>query len=111
MYRKMCNKNIHDELIDIGESECPYCCNELLIKGDTSSDPCCDNEQIVNIDGIRVCVDCGIVHTFISKDDYIDFYENIYRIRRKSIYIRKYHIENSLNNLPINKRVELTYNQ
>ena len=45
------------------------------------------------------------------KSDYIDFYENLYKIRRKSIYIRKYHIENSLNNLLLDQGVELTYNQ
>ena len=61
----MCSKTIHDELIDIEESECPYC-NELLIKGDTSSGLCCDNERIEDIDGMQVCISCGLVHCTIT---------------------------------------------
>ena len=106
----MCDTTIHCELIDMEEPECRYC-NELLIKGDISSVSCCNNERIEDIDGIRVCFSCGLVHCTISKSDYIDFYENVYKIRRKSIYIRKYHIENSLNNLLLDQGVELTYDQ
>lgn len=106
----MCDKNIHDELIDIEESKCPYC-DELLIKGDTSSDPCCDNEQIMDIDVVQVCIECGFVHNHISKDDYIDFYENMFRMQCKSVYNRKYHIKNSIQNFLINHKIELTYKQ
>ena len=106
----MCDKIIHDELIYIEESECPFC-NEVLIKGNISSDLCCETPQIVDIDGMRVCISCGLVHNAISKSDYIEFYENLFRIRRKSIYIRRYHIENLLNDLLVNQGVELTHNQ
>ena len=106
----MCNTNIHDELIDIGESKCPLC-DELLTKGNTSSDLCCEEPRIVDISGIQVCINCGIVHPCISKSDYIDFYKNVYRIRRKSIYIRRYHIENIMNYLLVKHRIELTWNQ
>ena len=106
----MCDKLIHDELMYMEESECPFC-TELLIKSDISSDSCCEDSQIVEIQGMRVCVSCGLILSSISKSDYIEFYENLFRIQRKSIYIRKYHIENSLNNLLLNYGVELTYNQ
>ena len=106
----MCDTTIHNELININEPTCPFC-DKLLIKGDTTADQCCDNQQIDDINGIQVCIDCGLVHSCLSKSDYIDFFENVYRIRRKSIYIRKYHIENIMNDLLLNQGVELTYDQ
>ena len=106
----MCDTNIHDDLINMEEAICPYCF-ELLVKGNTTTDLCCENPQIDEIDGIQVCRSCGLVHSCLSKSDYLDFYENIYRIHRKSIYMRKYHIENTLNSLLLNHGVELTYNQ
>ena len=106
----MCDTKIHDDLITINESECPYC-DELLVKGNIITNFCCENPEIRDIDGIQVCTDCGLVHSCLSKSDYIDFFENVYRIRRKSIYIRKYHIENIMNDLLLNQGVELTYDQ
>ena len=29
--------------------------------------------------------------------NFIDFYENMYKMKRKSVYHRKYHIENVIN--------------
>ena len=107
----MCDTNIHNDLIDIYESECPYC-HELLIKGNTTPSFCCEEQHIDEVSGIRVCRNCGSVHGCISEPDYIDFYLNAYRIRRTSIYMRKYHIENTLNELLHNHMIEeLTYNQ
>ena len=106
----MCDKSIHDDLIYMDEPECPFC-NELLIKDTSSSDLCCEDSQIVEVGGMQVCISCGSVYNSISKSDYIEFYENLFRIRRKSIYIRKYHIENLLNDLLVNQGVELTCNQ
>ena len=77
----MCDTNIHYDLIDIDESECPYC-HELLIKGNTSPSFCCEEQHIDEVSGIHVCRNCGSVHGYISEPDYIDFYLNVYRIRR-----------------------------
>ena len=110
MIDDICCDSIHDELINIKESVCPFC-NELLIKDTSSSDLCCENPQIFDVGGMRVCISCGLVHNAISKSDYIEFYENLFRLRRKSIYIRKYHIENTLNDLLVIQGVELTHNQ
>ena len=102
---------IHNDLINMNESECPFC-HELLVKGDTSPDLCCDEQNIDNVNGINVCRNCGSVQECISEPKYIDFYLNVYRIRRTSVYIRKYHIENTLNELLNNHMIEqLTYNQ
>ena len=44
---------------------------------------------------------CGLVDHVIFKNDYIDFYENMYKIRKKSVYIRKYHIRNVLTDVEL----------
>ena len=106
----MCDKTIHDELIYMEESDCPFC-SEVLVKGNISSDLCCEKQVLCDIDGILVCISCGMVYECITKCDYIDFYENMFRIRRKSVYIRKYHIEKIVNDLLFGKNVELTHNQ
>ena len=51
--------------------------------------------------GIKVCRSCGIVGGYLYDNGYIDFHEKrynkrYYKIKRKSIYNRKYHIENLL---------------
>ena len=106
----MCDSNIHDELKNIKESICPFC-EQLLVEGDKAVDLCCNNQDIEHINGINVCLNCGLVHCYDNVNEYIDFYDNIYKIHRKSVYHRKYHIENILNDLLVDKRVELNYNQ
>ena len=89
---------------------CPFCDITLQEIGKESYF-CCKNKQTFDVGGIEVCISCGLVYNAISKSDYIEFYENLFRIHRKSIYIRRYHIENLLNDLLVNQGVELTYNQ
>ena len=106
----MCDSTIHNVLIDIDEQICPFC-DMVLIVGKEIPYKCCETKVLVDVDGIRVCISCGMVDGCIAKCDYIDFYENMFRIRRKSVYIRKYHIEKIVNDLLFNNNVELTYNQ
>ena len=105
-----CNSRIHDELKNIEESACPFC-NQLLVEGDKVAESCCSDQDIENNNGMNVCVNCGLVHSCDDAAGYIDFYENIHRIHRKSVYHRKYHIENVLNSICCEKRVELTHDQ
>ena len=106
----ICNNNIHDELIAITQDICPFC-EKILIHGNNELDKCCLDCNIENIDGNYTCVNCGLVNGVVYKSAFFDFYENMYKIIRKSIYIRKYHIENLLNNLLVNQGVELTHKQ
>ena len=105
-----CNSQIHDELKNIGESTCPFC-DQLLVEFNKVVEPCCSEQYIENINGINVCRNCGSVHGYDYVNDYIDFYENMHRIHRKSIYHRKYHIFNILNRICYGNRVELTHTQ
>ena len=106
----MCDATIHDVLIDIDEQICPFC-DMLLIVGEKIPYKCCETQELCDIDGILVCISCGIVNNCITKCDFTDFYENMFKIRRKSVYIRKYHIEKIVNDLLFGNNVELTYNQ
>ena len=105
-----CNSQIHDELKNMEESTCPFC-DQLLVEGDNVVESCCSEQDIENKNGINVCINCGSIHGYVYVHEYINFYENMYRIRRKSVYHRKYHIENVLNSICYGNRVGLTHDQ
>ena len=95
-------KNLHESLIECGEISCPFCDIKLE---DSDEKPqhhsakyysCCDCQDIINDNGMLVCRSCGIVQRYNSSSEYVDFYENIRKIKRKSVYHRKYHINNVL---------------
>ena len=99
-----CNKELHDELINCGEISCPFCDKNLdsnekpkdrLVKNDL----CCDNQDVINEDGMLVCQICGVVQGYNYVKEYVDFYKNRHRFIRKSVYHREYHINNVLLNI------------
>ena len=99
-----CNKDIHDELKESGEISCLFCNQNLdsnekpkdrLVKNDL----CCDNQHVINEDGILVCQSCGVVQGYNFVKEYVDFYENRHKFIRKSVYHREYHINNILLNI------------
>ena len=49
-----------------------------------------------NIDNAIICTHCGLHYGYDYANEFVDFYENMYKIKRKSIYHRKYHIDNTL---------------
>ena len=97
-----CNMELHESLIESGDIICPFCNQNL---GDPDEKPrdrsakyylCCDCQDIINNDGMIVCRSCGIVQGYETAREYVDFYENRHKIKRKSVYHRKYHINNIL---------------
>ena len=46
-----------------------------------------------------MCTNWGSVHGFKSANEFVDFYENMPRLRKKSVYQRKYHILNVMNDI------------
>ena len=54
---------------------------------------------MINDDGANICKSYGSVHGYQKVREFIDFYENKHRIVKKSIYERKYHLENTLNDI------------
>ena len=101
-----CNTQIHDELKNMMESTCPFC-DQQLVKVDKVDELCCDEQELENIDGMNTCVNCGSVLGYVFVDKCIDIYENMYKIRKKSVYCRKYYIENVMNSISF----ELTHKQ
>ena len=92
------------------ESTCPFC-DRLLVEVDKVVESCCCEQHIENVNGMNVCINCGSVHGYDYVPEHVDFYENMYKIWRKSVYHRKYHIENVLNSICYRNRVQLTHNQ
>ena len=110
-----CNNQIHDELKSMGEPTCPFC-DRLLVEVDEVEaekviESCCCEQDMENVNGMNVCINCGSVHGYDYVPEYVNFHENMYKIRRKSVYHRKYHIENVLNSICYRNRVQLTHNQ
>ena len=56
-----------------------------------------------------VCKNCGQVHDYLTADEYVDFYENRYRMKRKSVYHRKYHIINVMDNIAQINGIQIGY--
>ena len=101
-----CNTQIHEELKNMMESTCPFC-DQQLVKVDKVDELCCDEQELENIDGMNTCVNCGSILGYVFVDKRIDLYENMYKIRKKSVYCRKYYIENVMNIISF----ELTHEQ
>ena len=104
----MCNKEVHELLIQEGQVNCIFCNKQIQDPGKPKRYFCCDSMRLIK-DNFLVCKNCGQVHDYLMADEYIDFYENRYRIKRKSIYYRKYHIINTLNDIAQKNNIQLDY--
>ena len=59
VYRMNCNKDIHEELINMEEVVCPFCDQQLMGVKAKSSDTCCDKPDVISDNGMKVCKHCG----------------------------------------------------
>ena len=105
-----CNSRIHDELKNMMEFTCPFC-DQQLVEVDKVDELCCDEQELENIDGMNTCVNCGKIYCYDYAAEYIDFYENMYKIRKKSVYCRKYHIDNVMNSISFKNNIQFTHEQ
>ena len=81
---------------------CPFCFVKMQeINNKNNQKTHCCGQEISEIVYQMICTVCGIIHGEIYKNNYIDFYENMYKIRKKSVYIRKYHIQNVLTDIAL----------
>ena len=60
---------------------------------------------------MNICINCGLVDGYDYIEEYIEFYDNMHRIRRKSVYHRKYHIDNVMNIISFKNNIQLTQKQ
>ena len=105
-----CNSVIHYELKNMSEQMCPFC-DRLLVEVDKVIEPCCSEPNIETVDGMNTCMNCGLVDGCDYAKEYIDFYDNMYKIRHKSIYHRNYHIDNVMNIISFKNNIQLTRKQ
>ena len=112
-----CNKELHDELKESGDIVCPFCDQTLEDSNEKPQDRlakyylCCDNQYIINDDGMLACLSCGIVQGYKSSVEYVNFYENRHKLKRKSVYHREYHINNILLDIEEKYNIEVSYHQ
>ena len=105
----MCNRIIHDEIAkEYSYIMCPFCYKPINERKMSKTDfECCDDQDIINEDGKIVCRNCGVLCFYKYFKEYIDFNENKYKLRKKSFYIRKYHIENTINKICDENKIQL----
>ena len=60
-------------------------------------------------EGYLVCINCGQIHDYLTADEYVDFYENGHRIRKRLVYHRKYHIMNVMNDIAQKNNIQIGY--
>ena len=88
-----CDSVFHDGLKEMDYIFCPFCDLQFdFVRQKNYS--CCDDQNIIKDNGGNICQNCGIVHGFDYERKFIEF--NEYRFRKKSVYHRKYHINNKL---------------
>ena len=109
-----CEIGIH-EAFELKQNICPFCKQPLEDekKCDIIEEYylCCDCREIVINNGYIVCKNCGIVQGYKKAKEFINFYENLYRIRRKSIYHRKYHLNNILMEMSLKQNIKFSVEQ
>ena len=94
----------------MNELTCVFC-DKVINEVKKVVESCCSKQEMVNINGMNACVNCGLVNGYDYVQEYFNFYENMYKIRRKSVYHRKYHIDNVLNNICYENNIQFTYHQ
>ena len=104
-----CTNEIHNELLKMNELICPFCNKKMIeIYNIKSFDSCCSEQDIGNINGMNTCINCGLVDGYVFVNEYFNFHDNIYKIRKKSVYHRKYHIKNVLYSISSKNNIQLT---
>ena len=110
-----CDMELHEGLIELGDVVCPFCKRTLEDEKPQERlakyDLCCDCQDIINNDGMFVCRSCGIVQGYKTAREYVNFYENRHRMKRKSIYHRKYHINNILMDISTKHNITFSVEQ
>ena len=110
-----CEIGLHEGLIKLREIVCPFC--KRTLEDEKPQDRsvkyylCCDCQDIINDNGKIVCRSCGVVQGYKTAREYVDFYENRYRMRRKSVYHRKYHINNILMDISTKHNITFSVEQ
>lgn len=94
-----CSECIHDELKEMGYLVCYFCDRNMVDSRVKIDEPCCESRELIDDNGIVLCIRCGVVDSYNFASTYVDFHENRYRMKKVSVYNRKYHIQNVINGI------------
>ena len=71
---------------------------------------CCSTPDITDDGGKRVCKNCGSVQGYNIADEFVDFHADRTRMVRRSVYHRKYHILNKIDDVCHSFGLQITFN-
>ena len=106
---------LHEGLIELGDVVCPFC--KRTLEDEKPRDRsvkyylCCVCQDIINDNGLIVCRSCGVVQGYKTAREYVNFYENIHRMKRRSVYHRKYHLNNILMDISTKHNITFSVEQ
>ena len=69
---------------------------------------CCENQNIRDISGQLPRIYCGQVVGEDFKTEYINFHANLFKIYKKRVYNRKYHLSHTLDQIIFKNKVEIS---
>ena len=110
-----CDMELHEGLIELGDAFAPFC--KRTLEDEKPRDRsvkyylCCVCQDIINDNGLIVCQSCGVVQGYKTAREYVNFYENIHRMKRKSVYHRKYHLNNILMDISTEHNITFSVEQ
>ena len=102
-----CSTELHNGLKELGEGHCHFCNKQIEQYDSTTPDACCTNPEVISDGGNYVCKKCGQVDGAVYTTEYINFYENMYKIHKKSVYHRKYHIDNVITDICMKNNIKI----
>ena len=82
----MCDKEVHELLIQESHINCIFCNKQIQDPGKPERYFCCNSMSLIK-DNRLVCKNYGQVHDYSTAGEYVDFYENRYKMKRKSVWI------------------------
>ena len=89
--------------------ECVFCDYHKESSNKTSNMlKCCENQNIRDISGQLTCIYCGQVIGEDFKTEYINFHANLFKIYKKTVYNRKYHLSHTLDQIIFKNKVEIS---
>lgn len=86
-----------------------FLCEEQIEETIPIYEPCCDNLDLIKNNGANICKSCGSLHGYELASEYIDFHDVKYKIRKKSIYHRKYHLLNKVDSRSKKNKIDISY--
>ena len=95
-------------MIQEGQINFIFCNKQIQDPGKPKTYFCCDSMRLIK-DGFIVCKNYGQVSGECYASEFVDFYGNRRRIRKKSVYHRKYHIINVMNDIAQKNSIQIGY--